>query len=78
MTGPELFLYGVPLDRHCEDCGGSGVVHDEEYDEDGECPECEGTGFRLTSSGRAVIALVRRHLAYEMSAVYRHTQKEHQ
>lgn len=46
----------VSLDLECCWCGGSGE------DDENVCEYCEGTGYRLTDVGDAIINLVKRHL----------------
>jgi hypothetical protein len=39
----------ISLDCTCWNCGGSG------------CEDCKSSGYRLTDTGRAILALVKRH-----------------
>lgn len=72
-----LAAAGVQLDRPCPDCDGRGTVYDEELEREGGCVECDCTGFQLTAEGSAVVALVRRHLGYNLRAVRRHEDRYH-
>ena len=55
----------VCLDDKCWACKGTGKGKPSEaypaFDENGVCEACNGTGYRLTDKGRAIMDLVRRH-----------------
>ena len=51
-----ILFQGVPLDRECSNCGGSGL-----NDVGEKCYECQGSGFELTDDGTALAAFIARH-----------------
>lgn len=58
----------ISLDRGCEDCDRQGyTVSPHAFASEGppthriHCESCNGTGFRLTDAGYAILQLVERH-----------------
>ena len=53
----------IELDDECWCCEGSSCTPSESWrNEDGTCQICNGTGFKLTGQGQAIIDLVARHI----------------
>ena len=56
----------VDLDRLCWNCSGHGkdkapVKNSPFWTDDGECEICDGIGYELTDTGRAILKFLKRH-----------------
>lgn len=54
-----ISLNGVPLDKLCGSCDGHGHWGPSDHQ---KCMGCDGSGYKLTEAGEAIIQLVLRHV----------------